>query len=102
MHTSFFHSSFKSVPFRRGVLDDTQQTAVTELFGDGGSGSHSSADPVAPLMKEPLSHSAAQQPKEWRLYPSVPYYAPLQGMQLVINLAGPEEPPATERTALIY
>ncbi|CBH12836.1 hypothetical protein, conserved [Trypanosoma brucei gambiense DAL972] len=89
MHpTSFPTSSFKPVAFRRGVLPDVYHAATGDLFDHGDSNPHSITETLAAMEEGQQQHVAAQQQRVWHSYPTIPYYSPMQGMQLVISVDG--------------
>ncbi|KAF8302104.1 hypothetical protein TcYC6_0047720 [Trypanosoma cruzi] len=89
MPSTTSHPPFKSAAIRRGVLGDAEKTAKGDRQNiDGGDERRPFISIAQPSAAPAL---APQRGKEWRAYPKVPFYAVMQGLQLVINVAGPEE-----------
>ncbi|ESL08489.1 hypothetical protein TRSC58_03808 [Trypanosoma rangeli SC58] len=89
MSSTASHPPFKSAAFRRGALGSPAPTAVDNDKNTNDSDVRRSFIVVAPPAASPVP--ALQRGKGWCPYPSVPFYATMQGLQLVVDVAGPEE-----------
>ncbi|KAH8620492.1 hypothetical protein ERJ75_000054500 [Trypanosoma vivax] len=83
-------SIFKPVAFRRGMLHELDEGSAGNTSAINEENTNSFPVNLAGTA-EGSGELFASFSKEWRVYPSVAFYVPAQGLQLVMNVAGPNE-----------
>lgn len=80
---------FRPAAFRHGDLGDVGQTVVKDKNDDDDKTRDFLVSIAQASLPQPLL--PPQSGNAWRVYPTVPFYATMQGLQLLINVAGPAE-----------